>query len=65
MRSGDQRPEIKDQTPEIKNQSLQVIPDDVRVWLLHKGGYTQARLLERLPDGRARITVAGEYRFFI
>ncbi|GMS97116.1 hypothetical protein PENTCL1PPCAC_19291, partial [Pristionchus entomophagus] len=37
----------------------EVIPDDVRVWLLHKGGYTQARLLERLPDGRARITVAG------
>ncbi|GMT37631.1 hypothetical protein PFISCL1PPCAC_28928 [Pristionchus fissidentatus] len=37
----------------------EVIADDVRVWLLHKGGYTQARLVQRLDDGRARIVVAG------
>ena len=39
---------------------FQSIPEDVRVWLLHVGGYTQARLLERLPDGRVRVAVAGE-----
>ncbi|GMR50128.1 hypothetical protein PMAYCL1PPCAC_20323, partial [Pristionchus mayeri] len=44
---------------DVDTSVQEVIPDDVRLWLLHKGGYTQARLLERLPDGRARITVAG------
>lgn len=33
--------------------------EEERYWLVHKGGYTVARLLESLPDGRFRVAVAG------
>ncbi|KAM3725289.1 Unconventional myosin-XVIIIa [Dirofilaria immitis] len=32
-------------------------PEEERCWLIHKNGFTLARLLETLPDGRMRIKV--------
>jgi myosin-18 len=36
------------------------IPEAERYWLIHSNGYTAAQLLESLPDGRAKILVAGQ-----
>uniref|UniRef100_A0A1I7XSV6 PDZ domain-containing protein n=1 Tax=Heterorhabditis bacteriophora TaxID=37862 RepID=A0A1I7XSV6_HETBA len=35
------------------------VPEDQRYWLIHKDGYTIARLMEMMLDGKARIMVAG------
>uniref|UniRef100_A0A914C202 Myosin XVIIIA n=1 Tax=Acrobeloides nanus TaxID=290746 RepID=A0A914C202_9BILA len=38
---------------------FEAIPEDERYWLVHSHGYTIARLFEFLPEGKARISVAG------
>lgn len=37
------------------------IPESDRYWLIHSNGYTAARFVENLPDGRAKIEVAGGF----
>lgn len=34
-------------------------PDDERYWLMHRKGYTLARMLETTSDGKARVAVSG------
>ncbi|CAG9533454.1 unnamed protein product [Cercopithifilaria johnstoni] len=40
-----------------KYQANTDTPEEERCWLIHKNGFTFARLLETLPDGRMRIKV--------
>uniref|UniRef100_A0A915PS61 Myosin motor domain-containing protein n=1 Tax=Setaria digitata TaxID=48799 RepID=A0A915PS61_9BILA len=40
-----------------KYQAVMDTPEEERCWLIHKNGFTLARLLETLPDGRMRIKV--------
>ncbi|VDK63119.1 unnamed protein product [Onchocerca ochengi] len=40
-----------------KYQANADTPEEERCWLIHKNGFTLARLLETLPDGRMRIKV--------
>ncbi|VBB30228.1 unnamed protein product [Acanthocheilonema viteae] len=40
-----------------KYQANTDTPEEERCWLIHKNGFTLARLLETLPDGRMRIKV--------
>lgn len=36
------------------------IPENERYWLVHSNGYTAARFVETLPDGKARIKIDGQ-----
>lgn len=41
------------------SSSFEGVPENERYWLIHSNGYTAARFIENLPDGRAKIEVAG------
>ncbi|CAJ0928533.1 unnamed protein product, partial [Mesorhabditis belari] len=43
----------------IDTNAHENIPEDQRYWLIHKDGYTVARLQEQFPDGRFAVSVAG------
>ncbi|CAD6190812.1 unnamed protein product [Caenorhabditis auriculariae] len=46
--------------PNVNTSLREDIPEEERFWLLHKGGYTMARMQRMLDDGRATILVAGK-----
>lgn len=37
---------------------FQTVPDEERYWLIHSNAYSLVRLVEHLPDGKAKIVVA-------
>lgn len=46
-------------SPILTKDLCQDIPEDERYWLMHKNGYTLARLLETTNDGRMKVAVCG------
>ncbi|MFH4981143.1 hypothetical protein AB6A40_007852 [Gnathostoma spinigerum] len=43
--------------PEVSSPSSQDIPEKDRYWLIHKNGYTLARLLEKTSTGSVKIAI--------
>ncbi|KAH7731033.1 Myosin head [Aphelenchoides avenae] len=42
----------------VETASTETIPDDERYWLVHSNAYSLVRLVEHLPDGKAKIVVS-------